>query len=44
VSVLLLEAEAAACSRIVVAVGVAPPGVGAGVRPLADWHDAGPWA
>jgi hypothetical protein len=44
VSVLLLEAEAAACARIVVAVGVAPPGVGAGVRPLSEWQAFGPWA
>jgi hypothetical protein len=43
VSVLLLEAEAAACSRIVVAIGVAPPGVGAGVRPLDEWQSSGPW-
>jgi len=43
VSVLLLEAEAAACARIVVAVGVAPPGVGAGVRPLREWEQEGPW-
>jgi len=41
--VLLLEAEAVACSRIVVAVGVAPPGVGAGVRPLDEWQSSGPW-
>ena len=31
-----------ACARIVVAVGIAPPGVGAGVRPLAEWEKEGP--
>jgi hypothetical protein len=35
VRVLRLTADAATCAKIVVAVGVNPPGVGAGVRPLA---------
>ena len=43
VSVLRLEAAAAACARIVVVVGVAPPGVGAGLRPLGEWRDQGPY-
>lgn len=33
-----------ACARIVVAVGVQPPGVGAGVRPLREWQEQGPLA
>jgi hypothetical protein len=43
VSVLRLEAAAAACERIVVVVGVAPPGVGAGLRPLGEWRAQGPF-
>ena len=42
VRVLRLSADAAACAKIVVAVGVNPPGVGAGVRPLAQWAALGP--
>jgi hypothetical protein len=42
VRVLRLAADAAACARVVVAVGVNPPGVGAGVRPLAEWAALGP--
>ena len=40
--VLRLAAPALTCRRIVVAVGVAPPGVGLGVRPLAEWAAHGP--
>jgi hypothetical protein len=42
VRVLRLTADAAACSRVVVEVGVNPQGVGAGVRPLAEWAALGP--
>lgn len=43
VSVLRLVAgDARACSRVVVAVGVSPPGVGEGVRPLEEWEVEGP--
>ena len=42
VHVLRLAAPALTCRRLVVAVGVQPPGVGAGVRPLADWQALGP--
>lgn len=42
VRVLRLAAPALTCARLVVAVGVQPPGVGAGVRPLAYWAARGP--
>jgi len=38
----IVAPDARACARLVVAVGVAPPGVGAGVRPLAEWAERGP--
>jgi hypothetical protein len=42
VHVLRLTAPAETCTRIVVAMGVDPPGVGSGVRPLSDWPTYGP--
>ena len=42
VHVLRLAAPAETCSRLVVIMGVDPPSIGSGVRPLSDWAINGP--